>query len=336
MKVGLAQKSFLRPAQPGFVSVIRAAGPKVLRHLVPPSPLLVLPVSRRLGQVLPPPLPRRDGIRVCPEPAFLGTGVPFELRERRVGRRVLSVPPTHARFDECMGQVSPVREDHLPDRAAVPVAASSHNRDRLPEGEGRRELLGPVPERLPLFGTVNAAEPDTLSQTIMQGCDRVTVRDTDHLAAEVGQGWAAQCQPTQEHHAQRNRGQTPVPPSPQRRERPRQEWAILVPRELTRNWRETCHWCTCGDVSVVERCACTLRIALTLHYPGTRLLVESNHMTFKGAGGGNRHRRVPPSASRPNFLALMSLVAVSSCRSHRRRRGARWADRRRATARPTG
>lgn len=45
-------------------------------------------VRRCPGQLLFPPLPRRDGIRVGPEPPFRGAGLPFELRERRVGRRL--------------------------------------------------------------------------------------------------------------------------------------------------------------------------------------------------------------------------------------------------------
>ncbi len=68
------------------------------------------------------------------------------------------------------------------------MTTSELNRDcnREAKDKVRCELLAPLSERLPLFLTVNAMQPNALPRTIVQHGDRVAVGDANHAAREVG------------------------------------------------------------------------------------------------------------------------------------------------------
>jgi len=80
----------------------------------------------------PSPYPRRHRLRINPQ-AFLALSrfllQPFQ---HRIPRRILSIPPAPAVFDECVVDIGAIKEEHISQGAPVLVVAVGLKRDFSP------------------------------------------------------------------------------------------------------------------------------------------------------------------------------------------------------------
>lgn len=122
----------------------------------------------------PPPFPRRDWIRLRPEPSLRSLRLGFELGERLVTRGVPPVPPGQALANELLVERAPIGEDKIGDRAAIPVDGLWLDPDHLAEGKLGGRNLGQTPEVLPRLRAINRKEPNLYRGPLPKDSDGVT------------------------------------------------------------------------------------------------------------------------------------------------------------------
>jgi hypothetical protein len=74
-----------------------------------------------------------------------------------------------------MIQYPSIRQDHIPDSAAIFVAAEFTDDDGFSENQVGREVLGAVAERLGFLRRVNAVQPDTFAHAVVEDSDSIAV-----------------------------------------------------------------------------------------------------------------------------------------------------------------
>ena len=122
---------------------------------------------------------------VRPQAQFAGTRLRFEPLHLPVHWRILWIPPTPAPGHQHLVHVGAIGEKYIGQRAPVFVLTVRVERDVLPKNEGRRGLLGLLPEGLALFRAVDPAEADTFRACVVENFNRVTVKDINHMAGEL-------------------------------------------------------------------------------------------------------------------------------------------------------
>src|SRR5262245_2419085 len=98
---------------------------------------------------------------------------------------ILPKPPGVARSHELLVQAPPIRKRHFTEKPAVAVVAGHPDRDGLPEGLLRRELLGAFAVCLPHLGRVDPHEADLQSAVVPENRDGVPVFHPDDAPAEL-------------------------------------------------------------------------------------------------------------------------------------------------------
>src|SRR5262245_18579363 len=106
------------------------------------------------------PRPRRDRMRICPQPTFCGTGFCFELRQRRVFGCVWLIPPGQARLDQLLAEATAIGQQYLAHKPTVAVCGMDDDGDLLLKDEVCRELPCLGPKGLRLLRRVDAIQPD--------------------------------------------------------------------------------------------------------------------------------------------------------------------------------
>src|ERR1017187_9717649 len=103
-----------------------------------------MPGSRRLLPTRFLPLPRRNRLRIDPQPTLRIPRLLLQIPQHRLPARVSLISPCQAGADKLLVQVPPIRQDDLGGSAFVPVDAEDFHRHRLSESQSPVELPGAI------------------------------------------------------------------------------------------------------------------------------------------------------------------------------------------------
>src|ERR1035441_3474217 len=95
-----------------------------------------------------PPLPRRNRLRIAPQPTLRVPRLLLQILQYRLPARVSLIPPCQPGANKFLVQVPPIRQDDLGNGALIAVNVTDLHRHYLSESQIPGELLCPRPEWL--------------------------------------------------------------------------------------------------------------------------------------------------------------------------------------------
>ncbi len=99
---------------------------------------------------------------------------------------MLPIPPAPATLDENLVNFSSVRQEHVRNRATMPILAMRLEYYIFAKNELRCCLLCSLAERLGFFRAVDAIQADALRLFVVQDFDDVAVDNGDDDAGKLG------------------------------------------------------------------------------------------------------------------------------------------------------